>query len=223
MDAYEMIKKAIIKGVYKSGSRLKEENLAKDLNLSRTPIREAIRRLETEGLIIPLKRGVMVREYTMNDIKQIYDLRALLEGYAATQASIKRDMSDLKIMDEANQKYKAILNHFQFKDSEKINEIMAVNNQFHKAILGAAKNTHLNFHISNVTVLPLVFRSFYWYNEHELRRSLELHEIIYSAIVNQDPERAKSAMLEHIYQGRDTVLEHISHNEFFESEEVAYD
>lgn len=218
MEAYETIKNSIIQGNYKPGSRLTEENLARDLNISRTPIREAIKRLETERLISPLKRGVIVREFTKNDIKQIYDLRAMLEGYAATQAAINRENYDLTIMEEANENFKGILSGSVYKDSEQINKIMAVNNDFHQAVLSASKNEHLSFHISNVTVLPLVFRSFYWYNQQQLERSLELHQIIQKSIYEKDPERAKTAMLEHIYQGRDHVLRHIDEKGLYKKE-----
>jgi DNA-binding GntR family transcriptional regulator len=95
---------------------------------------------------------------------------------------------------------------------------MEVNNQFHKAVLHASQNEYLSFHISKVTVLPLVFRSFYRSNKQQLKRSLELHETILSAIFEQDPERAKTAMSEHIYQGRDHVIRHIEENEFIDEE-----
>ena len=70
MDAYKYIKGAIIDGRYTPGMRLGEEFLAKELNLSRTPIREAIRHLEAEGLVVPLKRGVSVRNFTRSDRKK---------------------------------------------------------------------------------------------------------------------------------------------------------
>ncbi|TLS36248.1 GntR family transcriptional regulator [Pseudalkalibacillus caeni] len=219
MEAYDFIKKAIIQGDYKSGKRLTEESLAKELKLSRTPIREAIKRLESERLITPLKRGVIVRKFTREDIKQIYDLRALLEGYAAAQGAIERNDENLQKMKEANDNFRKILKETNAKDSEQIKEIMNVNNNFHQGVLEASQNEHLRFHISNVTVLPLVFRSFYWYNQQQLNRSLELHETMYSAIYSKDRERAKTAMLEHIYQGRDHVLKHIEENDLFEEEE----
>jgi DNA-binding GntR family transcriptional regulator len=216
MDAYNFIKKTIIQGGYKLGERLTEESLANELNLSRTPIREAIKRLETEGLLTPLKRGIMVRKFTKEDIRQIYDLRALLEGYAATKAAMNRNDRDLIEMKEANEEFKEILKHYHKDDLEFINKIMQVNNRFHKAILTASRNEHLQFHITNVTVLPLVFRSFYWFNEQELKRSVESHEIITQAILSHDHERAHTAMLEHIYRGRDQVLKITEENDIFE-------
>ncbi|MYL71673.1 FCD domain-containing protein [Halobacillus litoralis] len=211
MEAYERIKKSIIEGAYAPGTRLTEENLAKELQISRTPIREAIKRLETERLISPLKRGVIVSEFNTEDIRQIYNLRALLEGYAAAEAAVNRSDEDIEAMERCNEQFKDLLETPTYERTERLNEIMELNNQFHSAVYNASHNEHLRFHISSVTVLPLVFRSFYWYNEYQLKKSLELHQTISVAIQANEPDRAKTAMQEHIYQGRDHVLKNIDH------------
>lgn len=209
MDAYEFIKEAIIEGKFVPGMRLAEESLAKELNLSRTPIREAIKQLEAEGLVIPLKRGVSVRHFTKEDIRQIYDLRTLLEGYAASQAAIHRTEDDLLKMEEANVLYEEAINRYVESDMNSLKDIVEVNQKFHEAIVAASNNEHIYFHISKVVVVPIVFRSFYWYNSFQLKQSLEVHKTILKAIINREPERARIAMHEHIYQGRDHVLKHL--------------
>ncbi|EWG11154.1 GntR family transcriptional regulator [Cytobacillus firmus] len=209
MDAYEFIRDAIIEGKFIPGMRLAEESLAKEMNLSRTPIREAIRQLEAEGLVIPLKRGVSVRHFTNDDIRQIYDLRTLLEGYAASQAAIHRTESDLLEMERANILYEEAISGYVESDMKSLKDIVQVNQKFHEAIVAASKNEHIHFHISKVVVVPIVFRSFYWYNSFQLKQSLEVHKIILEAIKNREPERARIAMHEHIYQGRDHVLKHL--------------
>lgn len=209
MDAYEYIKDAIIEGKFEPGMRLAEESLAKELNLSRTPIREAIKHLEVEGLVVPLKRGVSVRQFTNEDIRQIYDLRTLLEGYAASQAAIYRTREDIEKMEAANILYEKVIDDYVLSDMDGIKEIVEVNQQFHGAIISATKNAHIHFHLSKVVVVPIIFRSFYYYDHFQLRQSLEVHKIILQAIKNKEPERARIAMLEHIYQGRDHVLKHL--------------
>ncbi|KML36085.1 MULTISPECIES: GntR family transcriptional regulator [Bacillaceae] len=209
MDAYEYIKDAIIEGKFVPGMRLAEESLAKKMNISRTPIREAIRQLEAEGLVIPLKRGVSVRHFTKDDIRQIYDLRTLLEGYAASQAAIHRSESDLLKMESANILYEEAISRHVESNMESLKDIVQVNQKFHEAIVAASKNEHIHFHISKVVVVPIVFRSFYWYNSFQLKQSLEVHKTILEAIKNREPERARIAMHEHIYQGRDHVLKHL--------------
>lgn len=209
MDAYEYIKGAIIEGKFEPGMRLAEESLAKQLNLSRTPVREAIKQLEADGLVVPLKRGVSVRHFTKEDIRQIYDLRTLLESYAASQAAIHRTEQDLDKMEAANSLYEKVMDHYEQSDIDSIKEIVKANQQFHEAIICAAKNSHIHFHLSKVVVVPIVFRSFYWYNHFQLKQSLEVHKIILKSIRNKEPERARIAMHEHIYQGRDHVLKHL--------------
>ncbi|MCM3569300.1 GntR family transcriptional regulator [Neobacillus mesonae] len=209
MDAYNYIKEAIIHGKFEPGMRLAEETLAKELNLSRTPIREAIKQLEAEGLVVPLKRGVGVRNFTKEDIKEIYDLRSLLESYAAGQAAINRTEEDLIELQTANELYDKVIHDNSLRDLTSIQAIVHTNSRFHEAIVSSAKNKHLYFHISKVVVVPMVFRSFYWYTDFQLQQSLEVHKIIFEAIKNKEPERARIAMHEHIFQGRDNVLKHL--------------
>ena len=208
MDAYSYIKNAIIEGIYEPGKRLTEEALAKELNISRTPIREAIQQLLADGFIVQLKRGVAVREFTKVDIRQIYDLRAVLESYAASEAAFRRTETDLIKMKEANEAYRKAVEEFIQSKSNNLDFITETNRQFHDAILDAAQNDYLRFHLEKVIVLPLVFQSFYWYTEQELLRSYDIHNYIYHAIKHQEFERAKTAMREHVYLARDHVLKH---------------
>ncbi|PZE22353.1 GntR family transcriptional regulator [Paenibacillus xerothermodurans] len=207
MSAYESIKDFIIRGVYKPGQRLTEEHLASELSLSRTPIREAIMRLEAEGLITPLKRGMMVRNYTRAEIRQFYDLRALLEGYAAGQAAIHRSEEDIRRLQEANKPFIWLVENYRQSDFTTNNQIMESNSLYHDAVFSASKNEYIRFLISNVVVVPLVFRSLNWYTLERLQRSITTHETITASIIQRDSERAKTAMLEHVYQGRDLVLQ----------------
>ncbi|WP_347551288.1 GntR family transcriptional regulator [Pseudalkalibacillus hwajinpoensis] len=209
MDAYNYIKEAIVLGKFEPGMRLTEEYLAKELQLSRTPIREAIKQLESDGLIVSLKRGVSVRHFTKEDIRQIYDLRTLLEGYAASQAAIHRTAEDIVKMTEANESYEQAIARYTESDIQSVKDIVEVNHKFHEAVVISSRNQHIHFHISRVVVVPLIFRSFYWYDLTQLERSLDVHRIILKAIKNQDSERARIAMHEHIYQGRDHVMSHL--------------
>ncbi len=207
MNAYNFIKNAIIRGEILPGMRLAEESLAKEMGVSRTPIREAIKQLEVEGLVTPLKRGVKVREFTKDDIKQIYDIRALLEGYAASQAALNRTTEHIYQMKRANSFLENAIVDFEETDIVTTDDIVNSNKKFHDTVTAASKNIHIEFHISKVVVLPLVFRSFHGSGPNQLRRSLDFHETIITAIENEEPDRARTAMKEHILKGRDHVLE----------------
>jgi DNA-binding GntR family transcriptional regulator len=209
LDAYQFIRRAIIEGDYEPGKRLTEEFLANELNISRTPIREAIRQLEAEGLVTSLKRGVAVRSYSTEDVQQIYDLRALLEGYAASRAAQYRTSEDLKKLWESHTAFASAVDEFRPGDRDGIHKVMQWNAVFHDQIIQASKNPHIRFLISKVVVLPLVFRSFYWYDLKEVHRSLDTHEVILKSIERKDPDLARAAMVQHIFLGRDHVLTHI--------------
>ena len=86
--AADLIRQAILDGELPAGSRLKEDELAARLDVSRTPVREALRRLEAEGLVVhEAKRGAAVRAYSASELDDMYRLRAMLEGYAARRAA----------------------------------------------------------------------------------------------------------------------------------------
>ncbi|WAH37088.1 GntR family transcriptional regulator [Alicyclobacillus dauci] len=208
IDAYESIRTAIIQGNYQPGQRLTEEFLSAELQISRTPIREAIKKLEADGLVSSLRRGVIVRTFRADDVRQIYDLRALLEGYAATHAALLRTEEHIARMNEATKSYERAIDAFG-KSREALESIVENNKVFHDAVHESANNPHLLFMMSKVIVLPLVFRSFYWYSLQEIQASLEAHKQILKAIVARDPEWARSTMCAHIYKGRDHVLSHI--------------
>src|SRR3989454_12817004 len=86
--ATELIREAIIEGRLEPGRRLKEEELARELGISRTPVREALLMLQAEDLVVATpNRGATVRVHDANDLHDLYELRALLEGYATRRAA----------------------------------------------------------------------------------------------------------------------------------------
>src|SRR5258708_26156425 len=99
--ATELIREAILDGRLEPGSRLKEEELARELGISRTPVREALLILHSEGLIETTpNRGALVRTHDAEDLIDLYQLRALLEGYAAGQAATRISQTQLHHLHE---------------------------------------------------------------------------------------------------------------------------
>nr|WP_265181673.1 GntR family transcriptional regulator [Geomicrobium sp. JCM 19055] len=213
LNVYERMKQALITGKYKPGDRLTEEALTEEWKVSRTPIRSALKQLEFDGLITPLKRGYIVRSFSQNDIRQIYDVRSLLEGYAASLSAIHRTEQDLSDMHKANEDFKTIIMSRGTNKTEHIQDVLKKNHKFHDTVIRASKDPHTEDLIRKVVVLPLVFHSFYWFEQRGLEQSFELHEVIIRAIEDQDSARARSAMHEHIYQGRDRVLEQLKRSD----------
>ena len=210
MDAYQYLKDRIISGYYKSGERLTEVMLANELQVSRTPIRSALQQLEFDGLVTQLTKGYAVSSFSKHDIRDIYQLRALLEGYAAFEAALNRTEQHILFMKKANEGFqKHVQQMLQQSNQETIEQLVHFNKQFHNILNEAAGNLFLKKHIEQVIILPLVYRSFYWYDHYELKRSLETHEKIIHAIEFKQPERAKVAVQEHVYNALDHILEHI--------------
>jgi DNA-binding GntR family transcriptional regulator len=199
--ATELIREAIIDGRLEPGRRLKEEELARELGISRTPIREALLMLQAEGLVdaIP-NRGAMVRVHTPEDLDDLYQLRALLEGYAARRAAGR-------ISDEQVQALRASCDRFEALDSDKeLRELVRENLLFHSTILDVAGSGRLSSMVRRVIELPLVYKSYIWYSPDQKRISVHYHLQIVNALAARDAERAELIMKEHVFEARDLLV-----------------
>ena len=134
--AYEVLKQRVIGGTYAPGAQLKEEHVARDLEISRTPVRAALKRLVEDGLATAdPNRGVRVAEWTEFDIEETFDLRAMLEAHAANLAA-RRDTGKLAdLLDELNEQMADAIASYGEECAEQLAQI---NSRFHRAILGAS-------------------------------------------------------------------------------------
>jgi DNA-binding GntR family transcriptional regulator len=207
-NAYTRIREAIVEGRYRPGTRLIEQRLAADLNLSsRTPVREALRALEAEGLVvIELNRGAVVRPIALSDIDDLYELRARLESYAAYRASRLRTELELAAMEDAIEAFERAIPAAGRHERAGLSEINASNTQFHQAISAAAHHERLGALLRGAIDVPLVFQAFRHFDLAELHRSNTFHRLIRDAIAAGDGLRAERLMAEHVDQGRDSLL-----------------
>jgi DNA-binding GntR family transcriptional regulator len=204
--AYERIKQAIVEGRYPPGERLIEQRLADDFDLSRTPVREAIRMLEAEGLVATERnRGAIVRSLSATDLYDLYDLRARLESYAAELAAQRSKPEDITAIERALMDYDGALELVDSRQSEALREIFRHNERFHAAIVRASQHTRLQQLIARTVSVPMVYRSFQRYERAEFKRSSDFHHLILAAIVQGEAARAGRLMTEHILQGRDSL------------------
>jgi DNA-binding GntR family transcriptional regulator len=214
--ATELIREAIVDGRLEPGRRLKEEELARELGISRTPIREALLMLQAEGLVdaVP-NRGALVRVHTSEDLEDLYQLRALLEGYAARRAGTR-------ITDEQVAELQASCDRFDALDSEKdLREFVRENMVFHSTIHDVAGSARLAAMVRRVIELPLVYRSYIWYSPAQKRISAHYHRQIVTALSARDSERAELIMKEHIFEARDLLVTHLRANEARTTEAAA--
>lgn len=202
--AADLIRAAILRGDLGPGERLKEGALARDLGISRTPIREALLILQGEGLIDSSpNRGAVVRDYTQTELRDIYELRAHLESYAARRAATRIDEQRLEALRESCQRFGDL------RADGKMEELTGENLRFHYGVAEAAESPRLMDFIRGAIEVPLVNRSFFMFSAAEADSSERHHRAITSALEARDPERAELLMKEHIFEGRDFLVAHL--------------
>jgi len=208
MRAYEQIRQAIVEGRYRAGQRLVEKNLGEEFQVSRTPVREALRALESEGLVVSLpNKGAVVRSLSAQDVYDIYDLRVRLESLAAERAARDPRPEQLSVLEQANEDFAALLPSFAVDDLQFVREIEAVNRRFHQGFIDMADSWRLNQLLERTVHAVLVFQNFQWYERDELARSLLFHQLIAQAIARREGGRAGNLVAEHILLGRDILVE----------------
>ncbi|QUD89330.1 GntR family transcriptional regulator [Phenylobacterium montanum] len=203
-SAYRAIRDGIVSGVYQPGDHLTAQDLAAASGVSRTPVREAMRRLHAEGLIrvIP-NRGAFVASLDETDIHKIYDLRVVLEGYAAEAASRSADDRQIEALQALADQLGEMVSDPATLD---LDLVAANNNSFHRLLVAAADNARLETALASIVEAPLVLRTFRRYSLEELQRSASQHRELVKALRAHDGLWARSVMTSHILAGRDALL-----------------
>ncbi|HAQ41568.1 MAG TPA: GntR family transcriptional regulator [Clostridiales bacterium] len=190
---FKNIRDAILSGSLKPNERLMEKELADRLGVSRTPVREALRKLELEGFIeiIP-RKGAIVKQVTSKEIKDVLEIRSVLEALAAKSAC-------LKITE--NEKAQLLKAKEEFENAVRSNnvDLMAQKDvEFHDIIFNATKNERLMQIINNLREQIYRYRITYLYDKKYLENIVKEHVEIYSAIVNKDVDGAEKSSMDHI-------------------------
>ena len=206
---YDGVRRGIVEGDFLPGSRLVEQRLAELFECSRTPVREAVRRLESEGLVVVERnRGARVRPLTEHEIADLYDVRARLEGYAAALAAERHEHADLLelrlALDRFERATEAGLRSRH--DRAVVRELDAANGDFHGSLLVMSRHTRIRSLVHAAVDAPLVFQALQHFEPGELERSATFHRLITEAVTAREAERAERLMIEHVLQGRDTLL-----------------
>jgi DNA-binding GntR family transcriptional regulator len=202
--AYTWVREGILNGRQGAGSRLMEQDLAEAVGVSRTPIREALRRLHAEGLVhFEPNHGAIVASFESHDAEEIFELRALLEPLGAQRAATRatsEQIEELRLLAE-QQMHESILRRGAY-----LKRIGELNDRFHRLIQEASNSQRLNKALFGIMEAPLILRTFGEYTENELRRSADQHLDIVQALETRDPDWAHSIMQAHIRTGRATYL-----------------
>jgi len=202
--AFEKIKEAIIKGHFKPGEKLVEQTLAQEMGVSRTPVREAIRRLEAEGFVISIPRkGVVVSRADKEEIVQLYSIRAELEGLAARWAIENADEDDIQKLDEAISRMEETV------ASGDLDGVVQSNALFHDAIAQASKSRILCTLLKTLqdNIQRFRFQSLHLPGRPEA--ALAEHKEIIAAIKEKKAEEADRLLKEHLQNACAAALAHM--------------
>ena len=212
--AYAQVRAAIVEHRYAPGQRLIEQRLAEDLGLSRTPVREALRRLEAEGLVVSERhRGAAVRPLSSTEVVDLYGLRIRLESYAVEVATERATEVELGDLVSAADAFGDVRRTVDVDAIEGIRRLHDANRRFHDGVLAAARHHRLAAMLARTVDTPLVFQAFRTFGPSEIERSDTFHHLIVEAMCRRDATRAGALMAEHIAQGRDAVLDAMATDE----------
>ena len=205
---FNTLRRAILRGELKPGERLMEIQLANKLGVSRTPIREAIRKLELEGLVLMIPRkGAEVAEITEKNLRDVLEVRCALEELAVQLACDRIERNRIRELHAAAAHFRDIL------DSDDITQIAAADEAFHDVIFKATGNERLIQLLNNLREQMYRYRIEYLKKKECYPQLLKEHATIMKAIEEHDKEKATRITGQHINNQVDTVVDTIRHKE----------
>ncbi|HHY19102.1 MAG TPA: GntR family transcriptional regulator [Firmicutes bacterium] len=201
---FEALREAIINGTLKPGERLMEVQLAEEMGVSRTPVREAIRKLELEKLVVMVPRkGAYVADISKTEIAEVFEIRRALEGLAAQLAA-----------DRATDDQLETLERYLFRISEAIDKgdleaTIMLDTEFHNELYQAANNERLGEMINNLREHIQRYRSTSLAHPGRMKQALSEHRRIVESIGKRDATLAKKLAEEHIINAENSLMQAI--------------
>ena len=198
---FHKIRDNILEGKYEIGEELKETRIAKELGVSRTPVREAIRQLELEGLVTGIRnRGAVVTGISPQDIDDIYSIRTFIEGLAARWAAQKITAEELKELDH-------IVNLTEFYISRgETEELHILDNRFHEVLYEASHSKPLRHILSPFHHYVQQSRRISLSTPGRAEQTMEEHKAILKALKSKDPDLAEAVANQHVKNAAHNLL-----------------
>jgi len=198
---FQALREAIISGELKPGERLMEVQLAEEMGVSRTPVREAIRKLELEGLVVMVPRkGAYVAGLSMKDAADVFEVRQSLEGLAAALAAERITDEEIEALE------RILLEINDAAEKNDLNLIIQKDAEFHNILFKASRNDKLVQIINNLKEQIDRFRIQSFENPGRLKKLVEEHKKIVEAISERNVEKAKKLAEEHIEKVENNVM-----------------
>jgi len=199
LESRDLLRRQIVEGTLRPRERLIAADLADKLQVSRTPVREALYLLASEGLVVPTRRGFAVREFTPSEIIEIYEVRAALEGMAARLAAERGGGRAIEAVLEVEAGTVTLA-----KSARQV--LVDKNTLFHRAIFAAAGNERLGRLNGQHTEHFFNYRIADLYTDEEAAASIEGHRQIEVALRKRDGDAAEKAARDHILEALSVTL-----------------
>lgn len=204
LEVYEELKRQLASGRWPPGAHLREEAIAAMMGVSRTPVREAVRKLAAEDWITLVQnQGAFVATWSQADVEEVMSLRALLESRAAHYAALNASPEAVASLKEACESALRLLDSGEDATEP---EIGRLNNRFHRILLEASCQRRTASIMANLIELPIKIRYFRLLTPEDMRHSLLEHLRIAEAVAVRDPAWAASLMQAHIQGGKAIFL-----------------
>jgi DNA-binding GntR family transcriptional regulator len=198
----ESIRDAIISGAITSGSRVSEPDLAERFGISRTPIREALRQLESEGYLTVIPRkGAVVSAFTQKDVEEFYAIKSILEGYAAKLACCRLSEKEIDRLQTINKRLSELC------EQSDVKQFFKVHNDFHDLFIKAADNEKLREMINLLVTRFQRLRLMSISQPGRMAVSVTEHEKIITAFREQNCEAAELLVRKNAEYGGKVLLD----------------
>lgn len=203
-SVYETLTQMIVSGELQPGRPVSESELSRRLEVSRTPVHEAIGRLVKDGLVIqPRNRRPIVASFSSEDIFDVYEMRRILESEAAAKAAVRMDQVTLSELAEAAAAFR-----ISGSKAETLREWVEFDDRFHTAIAAASGSRRLEADVQRYRLLHRVFNRTHT-NPAILEPALQEHLEILKALRERDPIGARKAMSDHIAEWQRFFVHHL--------------
>ena len=201
---FEQLERDILTGKYQRGEVLSELRLSAELGVSRTPIREAVRRLEQENILKETGRGMVVIGISREDMQDMYEIRLRIEGLAASRAAANISDEQLKQMEQTLDLQSFYIDKQEGDSAEQIRDM---DSRFHELIYESSGSRAFHETLSALHRKIMKYRSASVSKHSRALLSLEEHRAIYNALAAHDSEAAEKAALKHVINARDSMAE----------------
>lgn len=197
----DALREAIRKGILEPGERLMEINLAEELGVSRTPVREAIRKLELEGFVVMMpRRGTYVSEISIRDVNEVFEIRSSLESLASGLAAERITAEELETLQ------RLLVEIGGYIDDGDMEKIVETDMRFHDLLYQASRNSRLVGVINNLREQLTRFRTASMSYPGRLKETLKEHRAMVEAIAQGNVRDAKKAAKIHLERSEQTLL-----------------